>query len=120
MNFIGTFWALLPPIVAIVLALKTKEVYISLFVGILTGALLYTNFDILDATNEIFNTMIASISDEWNIGILIFLVFLGIIVALMNKAGGSRAYGNWAKKENQKQTSGIVRNFRIRCNDFRR
>lgn len=98
MNFVGSFWAIIPPIVAIALALKTKEVYISLFIGIVAGALLVAGFNLLGATNTIFNTMISSMKNESHIGILIFLVFLGIIVALMNKAGGSRAYGRWAKK----------------------
>ena len=103
----NTWWALVPPVVAIVLALITKEVYSSLFVGIATGGILYS----LSATSNpylfvihpvaaiehIFNKgIIKSLSDPYNVGILVFLVFLGIIVALMNKAGGSAAFGNWA------------------------
>ena len=98
MEFIGTFWALIPAIIAIVIVLKTKEVYISLFIGIVSGALLYSNFNPIDTTNVIFETMIERISDSWNVGILIFLVFLGIIVCLMTKSGGSKAYANWANK----------------------
>lgn len=100
--FNGTFWALLPPIIAIVLALITKEVYSSLFVGILSGGILYA----IDAAGKFnFETMFNSIvhegfvvnlADEWNVGILIFLVILGAIVVMMNRAGGSRAYGEWA------------------------
>lgn len=93
-RFHATFWALLPPVVAILLALITKEVYSSLFVGIVTGALLYANFNVELA----FNTMISDgfitkIADAWNVGILIFLVVLGMIVVLVNQAGGSKAYG---------------------------
>ena len=102
----NTIWALLPPVVAIILALITKEVYSSLFVGITVGGLLYTavqigphlySFNPVGALEHIFNDgIIASLSDSYNVGILVFLVFLGIIVALMNKAGGSAAFGKWA------------------------
>ena len=93
----GTYWALLPPVTAIGLALITKEVYSSLFLGIVIGGLLYTNFDVVATTEKIFSEgIIASIADSWNAGILVFLVALGIIVALINKAGGSQAYGKWA------------------------
>ena len=99
---IGTFWALVPAIVAIALALWTKEVYSSLFIGIVIGGLFYA---IETATgfpgffNHIFKDgMIAQLSDSWNVGIIVFLVVLGIMVALMNKAGGSAAFGRWAKK----------------------
>ncbi len=96
-RFASSFWALVPPIVAIALALITKEVYSSLFVGILTGALLYANFNLEVAMNHMLvDGFIASLSDSWNIGILVFLVMLGAIVALMNKAGGSAAFGRWA------------------------
>ena len=80
--------ALLPAIVAIVLALITKEVYSSLFVGIAVGGLIYSGGNPVLALEHIFNDgIIASLSDAYNVGILVFLVFLGIIVALMNKAG---------------------------------
>ncbi len=92
----ATFWALVPPIVAIVLALITKEVYISLFVGILTGALLYANGNPVKTVTSIFEMMTAKLGDGWNVGILIFLVVLGILVSLINRAGGSAAYGKWA------------------------
>lgn len=98
MNFVGTVWSLLPPIIAIALALITKEVYLSLFIGIVSGALLYTNFSPIGATNAVFDMMGEKLGDSGNIGILIFLVFLGIMVALMTKAGGSAAYGDWANK----------------------
>ena len=99
MSFVGTVWSLLPPIIAIVLALITKEVYLSLFIGIVSGALLYTNFSPIGTVNAIFDMMAEKLGDSWNIGILIFLVFLGIMVALMTKAGGSAAYGEWANKK---------------------
>ena len=92
-------WALLPAIVAIVLALITKEVYSSLFVGILVGGLIYANGNPVGALDHVFNKgIIASLAEPYNVGILVFLVFLGIIVALMNKAGGSAAFGNWASE----------------------
>ena len=92
--------SLLPPIIAIVLALITKEVYSSLFIGIVTGALLYANgnFQLMLET-MLFNPdggMISKLADSWNAGILVFLVILGILVALMNKVGGSAAFGKWA------------------------
>ncbi|MDO4460048.1 MAG: Na+/H+ antiporter NhaC family protein [Clostridia bacterium] len=92
----GTFWALLPPIVAILLALITKEVYSSLFIGIIVGGVFYaTSFE--GTINHIFSDgLVASLSDSYNVGILVFLVFLGAIVCLMNKAGGSAAFGKWA------------------------
>ena len=89
MDFVGTVWALLPPVIAIVLALITKEVYMSLFIGVVTGALLYTNFSPVGTIEAIFEVMMEKLGDSWNVGILIFLVFLGIIVALMTRAGGS-------------------------------
>ena len=94
----GTFWALVPPLVAIVLALITKEVYSSLFIGIIVGGLFYSGFSFEGTMNHIFSEgLIASLADPYNVGILIFLVFLGVIVALMNRAGGSAAFGDWAK-----------------------
>ena len=112
-NLIGTAWSLLPPIVAIALALKTKEVYSSLFIGIILGAILYcvsmgTGFEgfLIHLTNHTVGTgddakgygMIHCLSDPWNVGILVFLVVLGSIVSLMNKAGGSAAFGRWASQ----------------------
>ena len=94
----ATIWSLLPPVIAIALALITKEVYSSLFIGILSGALLYSNFNIWGMITNTFDVMIAKLSDSWNVGILIFLVILGMMVSLVNKAGGSAAYGRWASK----------------------
>ncbi len=99
MSFVGTMWSLLPPVIAIILALITKEVYLSLFIGIVSGALLYTNFSPIDTVNAIFDMIGEELGDSGNIGILMFLVFLGIMVALMTKAGGSAAYGEWANKK---------------------
>ena len=98
----GTFWALIPAIVAIVLALCTKEVYSSLFIGIIIGGVFFA----IDSAsgfsgflNHVFSDcLVGSLSDSYNVGILVFLVILGILVALINKAGGSTAFGNWAKK----------------------
>ena len=96
----STIFSLLPPVIAIVLALNTKEVYTSLLVGIASGALLYANGNLELAINTLFfnedGGMVAKLSDSSNVGILIFLVMLGILVALMNKAGGSAAFGRWA------------------------
>ena len=101
----NTFWALIPPLVAILLALITKEVYSSLFVGIAVGGVLYSLGNTAPFVNPVMalehvfqDGIIASLSDSYNVGILVFLVFLGIIVALMNKAGGSAAFGNWASQ----------------------
>ena len=96
---IGTFWSLVPAIVAIALALITKEVYSSLFIGILIGGAFYSGLSFTGFITHVFQDgMVAQLSDSWNVGILIFLVVLGIMVCLMNKAGGSAAFGNWAKK----------------------
>ena len=84
----ATFWALIPPIVAIVLALITKEVYSSLFIGILVGGLFYSGFSFETTLTHIFNDgFVAVLSDSYNVGILIFLVILGAMVSLMNRAG---------------------------------
>ncbi len=98
-GFINTFWSLVPPIVAILLALLTKEVYSSLFIGILSGGLLLNNFHLENTMNRVFSGgFIASVTDAYNIGILIFLVLLGMMVAMVNRAGGSAAFGQWAQK----------------------
>lgn len=97
-RFYNSFWALLPPIIAIALALITKEVYSSLFIGILVGGLLYSNFSFEGTVLHVFSDGIVSVlSDGYNVGILIFLVILGAMVCLMNKAGGSAAFGRWAQ-----------------------
>ena len=99
--FAGTFWSLLPPIVAIVLALISKEVYSSLFLGCLVGALLYTGFAPWDTAVALVGAdygIVSVLADTYNMGIIVFLVVLGIMVDLMNKGGGSEAFGRWAKK----------------------
>ena len=96
--FYGTFWAVFPPLLAILLALITKEVYSSLFLGIVAGGLLYSRFSFEGTLNHVMQTgFIASIADAYNIGILIFLVLLGALVAMMNKTGASAAFGRWAQ-----------------------
>ena len=98
----ATVFALLPPVIAIGLALITKEVYTSLLAGIIAGGLLYSNFNLELMLNTIFyqeeGGMVMKLSDSWNVGILVFLVMLGILVALLNKAGGSAAFGEWTTK----------------------
>ena len=97
-----SFWSLIPPVIAIILALVTKEVYSSLFIGILTGSLLYSGFSFEGTMTHVFSEgIIASLSDSWNVGILIFLVILGTIVQLMNRTGGSAAFGDWATRRIQ-------------------
>ncbi len=93
----ATFWALVPPVVAIGLALITKEVYSSLFIGVLMGGILYSGFSFEGTITHIFEDgMINVLSDSYNVGILIFLVILGAMVCLMNRAGGSAAFGQFA------------------------
>lgn len=102
--FIGTWWSLVPPLLAIVLALITKEVYSSLFVGIAVGALLYTGFQPWDAFVAFFDIM----KNSMNLNILIFDVLLGMIIVLMAKSGGSGAYGNWAGKKIKSKKSALL------------
>lgn len=93
-----TIWALVPPVVAISLALATKEVYSSLFVGVVAGGLLYSGFNFEGTITHVYTEgIVAVLSDPYNVGIIIFLVILGIIVSLMNKAGASAAFGRWAQ-----------------------
>lgn len=112
---VGSLWSLLPPIVAIGLALITKEVYSSLFVGSLTGAVIYAASSSSGIegvfTTVVHDGLIANLSDSYNVGILVFLVVLGTIVALMNKAGGSRAYGEWAAKHIKSKTGACISTF---------
>lgn len=108
----ATIWALVPPIIAIALALITKEVYFSLFVGILTGALFYSNFNIEKTISTVFvSGVISKLSDVDNVGILIFLVILGIMVSLMNKVGGSAAYGKWAGQKIKSRRGAMLATF---------
>jgi len=97
--FYSTIWSIIPAIIAIALALITKEVYSSLFIGVVAGGLLYANFNFETALNHIVGGgFVANLSDSYNVGILLFLVLLGALVAMMNKAGGSAAFGRWASK----------------------
>ena len=114
-SFYATFIALIPPIIAIALALITKEVYSSLFIGILSGALLHSNFNIWGMVTTTFDEMIAKLSDSWNVGILIFLVVLGMMVSLINKAGGSAAYGRWAKEHIKTRAGAMLSTLALGC-----
>ena len=97
--FINTFWSLVPPIVAIVLALITKEVYSSLFIGIVCGGVLFSGFSFAGTIEHVLQDgIISSVSDSYNVGILVFLVVLGAMVMLMNRAGGSAAFGRWSQE----------------------
>ena len=104
----GTFLSLVPPVIAIALALITKEVYSSLFIGILSGALIYSNLNIWGMLTNTCDVMISKLSDSWNVGILIFLVLLGMMVSLINKAGGSAAYGRWASVHIKSRTGAVI------------
>ena len=108
----GSFWAFLPPIIAIGLALITKEVYSSLFIGIAIGGVLYSNFSFSGAVDAIINDGLIS-AVAGSAGIFIFLVELGIIVALMNRAGGSAAFGRWAKKHIKSRTGAMLATFAL-------
>ena len=95
----ATIWALVPPVIAIVLALITKEVYSSLIIGIVAGGFIFAAGNVETAVNHVlFDGFVASLSDSYNMGIIVFLVLLGMLVSLMNKAGGSAAFGRWASK----------------------
>ncbi|MBE6629998.1 MAG: Na+/H+ antiporter NhaC family protein [Ruminococcaceae bacterium] len=106
----GTFWALIPPIIAIGLALITKEVYSSLFIGVLSGALLYANFSFTGSMDALIGDgLISAVSDT--AGIFIFLVELGILVALVNHGGGSAAFGRWAQKHIKTRVGAMFATF---------
>ena len=112
----ASFWALVPPIVAIGLALITKEVYSSLFIGIIVGGVFYSNFSFEGTVNHIFHDgLIAVLTDEYNVGILIFLVILGAMVALMNKAGGSAAFGRWASEHIKSRVGAQLATILLGC-----
>lgn len=112
MSMVGTFWALVPPIVAIVLALITKETYSSLFIGIVVGALFLGGFNPVASLNTMLEDgFLAALADNWNAGIFMFLVLLGIMVALINAAGGSAAFGRWAVKHVHTRTGAMLATF---------
>lgn len=115
-EFIGTAWSVLPPVIAIVLALITKEVYSSLFLGLISGALLYTKFNTLDTLEAVFTDgIIASLSGEntGNLGILTFLITLGILVVLLGRSGGTAAYGRWASKHIHSRKVAMLSTFAL-------
>ena len=108
--FIATFWSLVPPLVAIVLALITKEVYSSLFVGVLVGALFYNNFNVVGTVDTLVQDgLIGAVSGT--AGIFVFLVLLGVMVALINKAGGSAAFGRWAQTHIKSRVGAMLATF---------
>ncbi|MBQ8683190.1 MAG: Na+/H+ antiporter NhaC family protein [Clostridia bacterium] len=109
----GTFWAFAPAIIAIILALISKQVYISLFVGILTGALLYTGGNPLQALGVLYTVMSEKVGA--NVPIIVFLVVLGIFVVLMQKSGGSRAYGEWAGKKISSKSGALAATGALGC-----
>ena len=111
-NLYATFWALVPPFIAIGLALVTKEVYSSLFIGITAGAFINANFNVTRAFDAVINDgLISAVSGT--AGIFIFLVILGIIVAMINKAGGSRAFGEWAERNIKSRTGAMLATFAL-------
>ena len=115
-QFYNTALSLLPPVVAIGLALITKEVYSSLFIGIVVGGLLFSNFSFEGTINHVFSGGIVSqLSDSYNVGILIFLVILGTLVCLMNKAGGSAAFGRWAKQNIKSRAGAQLASILLGC-----
>ena len=108
----ATFWSLIPPVIAIFLALITKEVYSSLFIGILAGGFFYANFHPVGAWDAIVTDgFIAAVADSWNAGIFIFLVILGIMVALINSSGGAAAFGRWATKNIKTRVGAMLATF---------
>ena len=111
-TFVSTFWALVPPLVAIVLALITKEAYSSLFIGIVLGALMNSQCSFLGTVDNVaINGLSTSVSD--NAGLFLFLVFLGIVVALVNKSGASRAFGEWAQTHIKTKTGAMLATFAL-------
>ena len=112
----NTIWALIPPIMAISLALITKEVYSSLFLGILTGALLNADFSPVATLEQTFPKGIMTVlADKWNVGILVFLVILGTMVQLMNRAGGSAAFGTWASNRIKSRAGAQLSTMLLGC-----
>ncbi|MBQ1251519.1 MAG: Na+/H+ antiporter NhaC family protein, partial [Firmicutes bacterium] len=109
----GTFWAFTPAIVAIVLALVSKQVYVSLFIGIFTGALLYADGNILQALGTLYTVMSEKVGG--NVSILVFLVILGIFAVLMQKSGGSKAYGEWAEKRIKGKAGALTSTAGLGC-----
>ena len=116
MNVLNTWWSLVPPLIAIILALISKEVYSSLFVGIIVGGILFCGFNLSSIMEHVFvDGMINSIADPWNAGILVFLVILGCMVIMMNKAGGSAAFGKWAAKNVKSKIGAQIATIVLGC-----
>ena len=116
MDVLNTWWSLVPPLIAIILALITKEVYSSLFIGIIVGGILFSGFNLAGVMNHVFvDGMVGSIADSWNAGILVFLVILGIMVILMNKAGGSAAFGRWAANNVKSKVGAELATIALGC-----
>ena len=112
----ATFWSLIPPVIAIVLALITKEVYSSLAIGIIAGGFIYAGGNFETAINHVlFDGFVASLSDSYNMGIIIFLVLLGALVSMMNKAGGSAAFGRWASKHIKSRVGAQLATIALGC-----
>ncbi len=112
----ATIWALVPPVIAIVLALITKEVYSSLIIGIIAGGFIFAGGNFETAINHVlFDGFVASLSDSYNMGIIIFLVLLGMLVSLMNKAGGSAAFGRWASKHIKSRVGAQLATILLGC-----
>ena len=110
---VGTFWAFVPAIIAIILALVTKQVYVSLFLGIFVGALMYTGGDVLNALFTLFKVMSEKVGG--NTTILVFLVVLGILVVLLQKSGGAKAYGEWAGKKIKSKGGALAATAGLGC-----
>ena len=112
----ATIWALVPPVIAIVLALITKEVYSSLIIGIVVGGFVFAGGNVETAVNHVlFDGFVASLSDSYNMGIIVFLVLLGMLVSLMNKAGGSAAFGRWASKHIKSRVGAQLATILLGC-----
>ncbi|MCL2663398.1 MAG: Na+/H+ antiporter NhaC family protein [Oscillospiraceae bacterium] len=108
-EFIGTFWAFVPAVIAIGLALATKEIYTSLFIGVFSGALLYSGFNVVRSVEvTVVDGFISTLADSWNMGVFLFLAILGIYVVMVNKAGGTAAYGRWAEKRIKRRKTAIL------------
>ncbi|MCQ2462693.1 MAG: Na+/H+ antiporter NhaC family protein [Clostridia bacterium] len=113
-NFVGTIWSITPPVIAIILALITKEVYSSLFLGLVAGALLYSKFNTIDTLEAVFTDgIIGSLSNTGNLGILTFLVTLGVLVVLLGRSGGTAAYGRWAGKHIHSRRVAMLSTFAL-------
>jgi len=112
----ATIWALVPPVIAIVLALITKEVYSSLIIGIVAGGFIYAGANFETAINHVlFDGFVSSLSDSYNMGIIVFLVLLGTLVSMMNKAGGSAAFGRWASKHIKSRVGAQLATILLGC-----